>query len=74
MSKTYYWTMKNGTKIDVDKMTESHLRNVLKMIIRNSSKNTSNGVASFSKSEIDAITGGDSVADIEPYCDDWMWK
>ena len=31
----YYWTMKDGKKIDVDDMTESHLRNVLKMILRN---------------------------------------
>jgi len=30
-----YWTMKDGKKIDVDDMTESHLRNVLKMILRN---------------------------------------
>ena len=30
-----YWTMKDGQKIDVDKMTESHLRNTLKMILRN---------------------------------------
>tara|TARA_R110000782_G_scaffold59794_1_gene123868 strand:+ start:162 stop:389 length:228 start_codon:yes stop_codon:yes gene_type:complete len=31
----YYWTTKDGKKIDVDDMTESHLRNVLKMILRN---------------------------------------
>ena len=31
----YYWTMKDGEKINVDDMTESHLRNVLKMILRN---------------------------------------
>ena len=31
----YYWTMKDGKKIDVDNMTESHLRNVLKTILRN---------------------------------------
>ena len=30
----YYWKMKDGKKIDVDDMTESHLRNVLKMILR----------------------------------------
>ena len=30
-----YWIMKNGVKVDVDQMTESHLRNVLKMLIRN---------------------------------------
>jgi hypothetical protein len=33
--KKYYWITKDGIKIDVDSMTESHLRNVLKMIIRN---------------------------------------
>ena len=34
----YYWTMRNGQQIDVDLMTESHLRNTLKMLIRNSRK------------------------------------
>ena len=34
MEKTY-WTMKNGQKIDVDAMDVQHLRNTLKMIIRN---------------------------------------
>jgi hypothetical protein len=33
--KTVYWTMRNGQKIDVDKMDIQHLRNTLKMIIRN---------------------------------------
>jgi hypothetical protein len=31
----YYWTTKGGTKIDVDEMSTDHLRNVLKMILRN---------------------------------------
>jgi hypothetical protein len=36
MSKeTVYWTMKNGQKIDVDIMDVQHLRNTLKMIIKN---------------------------------------
>jgi len=35
MSGKVYWTMKNGQKIDVDKMDINHLRNTLKMIIRN---------------------------------------
>lgn len=30
----YYWTMKNGQKINVDDMDENHLRNTLKLIIR----------------------------------------
>lgn len=33
--ETVYWTMRNGQQIDVDKMTEEHLRNTLKMLIRN---------------------------------------
>ncbi len=33
--KKYYWTMKNGQKIDIDLMDENHLRNTLKMILRN---------------------------------------
>ena len=33
--KDYYWTMKNGQKINVDDMDVQHLRNTLKMILRN---------------------------------------
>jgi hypothetical protein len=33
--KKYYWTTKTGQKIDVDLMDENHLRNTLKMILRN---------------------------------------
>jgi len=31
----YYWTTKDGTKVDVDEMSTEHLRNTLKMILRN---------------------------------------
>ena len=33
--RKYYWTMKNGQQIDVDHMDITHLRNTLKMILRN---------------------------------------
>ena len=33
-----YWTQKDGTKISVDDMDINHLRNTLKMIIRNLNK------------------------------------
>ena len=33
---TYYWKMRNGQLIDIDQMSEHHLRNTLKMIVRNS--------------------------------------
>ena len=68
-----YWTMKNGEKIDVDKMSINHLRNVLKMIIRNNSKQSS-GIAPFSKEEMDALTGGDAVKDLEHCCDNYLWE
>lgn len=38
MSNKVYWTMKNGQQIDVDLMDENHLRNTLKMILRNRQK------------------------------------
>jgi hypothetical protein len=34
MDMTEYWTMKSGHRISVDDMTEEHVRNTLKMIIR----------------------------------------
>lgn len=33
-----YWTMRNGESISVDDMDLNHLRNTLKMIIRNNQK------------------------------------
>lgn len=34
----YYWKMKDGQLIDVDQMSETHLRNSLKMMIRNTQR------------------------------------
>lgn len=36
--RDYYWTTKDGNKINVDDMSEEHLRNVLKLIIRRNKK------------------------------------
>jgi hypothetical protein len=33
-----YWTTKDGRKIDIDEMDINHLRNILKMIMRNRKK------------------------------------
>lgn len=33
-----YWRMKDGKSIDIDSMDLNHLRNVLKMIVRNNQK------------------------------------
>lgn len=35
--KIIYWTTKDGQKIDIMSMDVNHLRNVLKMIVNNSS-------------------------------------
>ena len=34
----YYWKTRNDEIIDVDQMTETHLRNALKMVLRNSQR------------------------------------
>lgn len=36
--KDEIWTMKDGTKIAVSDMSESHVRNALRMVIRNMNK------------------------------------
>ncbi len=33
-----YWTMRNGNKIDINEMDINHLRNTLKMLVRNTEK------------------------------------
>ena len=39
-NNTVYWTTKTGNKIDIDQMDIQHLRNTLKMIVRNNQANT----------------------------------
>lgn len=39
-SNKVYWRMRNGQMIDVDLMDQNHLRNTLKLIIRNQQKRT----------------------------------
>ena len=68
-NETVYWTMKNGEKIDVDKMTESHLRNTLKMILRKA-KSMQETCPHNVEMAIDLAEQENS----EPFCDDWMWK
>jgi len=38
MAEKVYWTQRDGSKIDVDQMTLTHLRNTLKMILRANAK------------------------------------
>ena len=63
-----YWTMKNGEKIDVDQMTESHLRNTLKLIIRRSQQ-VQNTCPHNIEDAMDMANYDDT-----PFCDDWIWK
>tara|TARA_R110000824_G_scaffold395512_1_gene596214 strand:+ start:157 stop:369 length:213 start_codon:yes stop_codon:yes gene_type:complete len=63
-----YWTMKNGEKIDIDQMTEIHLRNTLKMIVREFNKKTKQGIVPFSKREVEALTKRNNLID------EYLWK
>ncbi len=38
MKDIVYWKKKNGDLISIDDMDENHLRNTLKMIVRNNAK------------------------------------
>lgn len=56
-----YWTTKEGEKIDIDEMSVSHLRNVLKMIVKSKKK-----VKKFSpQKEADDLFNEDFINDIE---------
>ena len=60
--ETIYWTTKNGTKIEIDKMTIDHLRNTLKMIVKQNQNinkkcpHNANDAMVFSGEEIKALT------------------
>ena len=60
--------MKTGEKIDVDDMTESHLRNVVKLIIKRAEKKPK-----YCEHDVDDAMDLSSYDDT-PFCDDWMWK
>ena len=47
-----------------------HYYDYVKELKRRNKKGLS--IDSFSQDEIDIITG--NASDMEPYCDDWMWK
>lgn len=72
-----YWTTKNGSKIDIDEMSIEHLRNPLKMIVRQNQNiqkkcphNIDNAI-SFSDEEINRLTNK-SQYQIEN--EDNLWK
>lgn len=69
--ETIYWTMKNGQKINVDEMSIEHLRNTLKMIIRNREKrqtdsNSCNITQSFQEEEVQDIS-----KEMDEIMDEW---
>jgi hypothetical protein len=41
-SQPIYWKMRNGKSISIDDMDVNHLRNTLKMIVKNSNKHKDN--------------------------------
>jgi len=62
--KDYYWIMKNGQKINVDDMDIQHLRNTLKMIIRNIEAVEKKAKSKF-KFELHGEIAQDHVAQME---------
>ena len=64
-----YWTMKNGEKIDIDQMTESHLRNTLRLIIKQNQQIQTNCPTNVDMA-IDMVERENQ----EPYYKDGMWK
>jgi len=71
---TVYWTMANGQKISVDDMDIQHLRNTLKMLIRNIEK------AKSKKSQTKVEIHGEIAQDIidqgmmNELCDDETYE
>lgn len=57
-----YWTTKNGSKINIDEMSIEHLRNTLKMIIKQNQSiqetctHNIDGAISFSEKEVERLT------------------
>lgn len=49
MADVIYWTMRNGQKISIDDMDINHLRNTLKMIVRNTNKKQASPTLTRSK-------------------------
>ena len=62
--KDYYWITKDGQKINVDEMSISHLRNTLKMIIRNIEAVEKKNKSKF-KFELHGDIAQDHVAQME---------
>lgn len=66
-----YWKMRNGKSIDIDSMDLNHLRNVLKMIVRNSQKNKKTAqftdCQELEQSLDDTFIGNNDVGDFYKY-------
>ena len=63
-NKDYYWITKDGQKINVDNMDVNHLRNTLKMIIRNIEAVEKKNKSKF-KFELHGDIAQDHVAQME---------
>ncbi len=65
-----YWTMKNGEKIDIDEMDINHLRNTLKMLIRNNRKEFAK---LFAEREANKVFAEDIARSYDPDEDDLLY-
>ena len=66
----YYWITKDGRQMDVDEMSTEHLRNTLKMIIRNTLAKKQVNASKFTK-----LKGDVAINSIESTFDeDTSWE
>jgi hypothetical protein len=73
--KDYYWMTKDGQKINVDDMDLNHLRNTLKMIIRNIEATEKKNKPKY-KFELHGDIARDHIAQMEDqdYADEMNYK
>ena len=77
MNEPVYWTMKDGQKINVDDMDIGHLRNTLKLLIRNNtpSKRVSKAKEIYPHGEMaqDFNDTQESLEFLDCGDDPWLW-
>lgn len=76
-----YWITKDGTKMNVDDMTDNHVRNAFKLLLRRleavrkiKSENQLDEIKKKFLKQNDISNSGNFDDDLEPYAFDWMWK
>lgn len=67
-----YWKTKTGLKIDVDEMSESHVRNALKMVLRQNLNNSKKNKFEMSGDMANEFNNSYPKDEDEYYDEDWF--